>query len=276
MKLTFLGVRGSIPSPGPHTLKYGGNTTCLLLEFPGRGELIIDAGSGLRTLSTRLAESRGEIRMLLTHSHWDHISGFPFFVPIYQSGRRIHLFCAITEEHPVPGVLSQMQAPLFPVSHESLAADIRIEPITAGTVFSPLEGVEVTPIALNHPDPGLAFRIEADGKSLVFVTDNELRPPDPPVTAWSDWVEFCRDCDVLVHDATFTDAELPARAGWGHSSWEDSVRLGCDAGARTVMLFHHDIDRSDAELEAILREAREMAGDGCVVELARENAVVKI
>ena len=276
MIITFLGVRGSIPSPGPRTLKYGGNTTCLFVEFPGTGHLIIDAGSGLRTLNGRLAKCPDDIRMLLTHSHWDHISGFPFFLPVFQRGRRLHLYCNCTDEQPLPGVLLQMDTPLFPVCHEDLESDISIHRIAADSEFSPLDGVKVRTIALNHPDPGLAFRIEAGGKSLVFVTDNELSPPGTPKTPYEDWVDFAQGCNLLIHDANFTQEELAARSGWGHSAYEQAVRLGCDAGVGMLMLFHHDIDRSDYELDEIGRRAKALAGDRCGVELAREGLIVEI
>ncbi len=276
MIVTFLGVRGSIPSPGPHTLKYGGNTTCLMVEFEDGEKLIIDAGSGLRKLSKRFGDESEPVTMLLTHSHWDHILGFPFFSPIYQKGRTINLFCNCTDEQPLPGVLAQMQAPLFPVTHESLLSDIRIHRITDSQEFSPIEGVVVRTIGLNHPDPGVAFRIEADGKSLVFVTDNELRPPGEPTTTYDEWVAFAAGCDLLVHDANFTSAELPAHAGWGHSAYEDAVQLGCDAGVGTLCLFHHDTDRSDDALEKIGLKAIAQAGTGCQVELAREDALIKL
>ena len=276
MQVTFYGVRGSIPAPGPHTARYGGETVCVTVDFDDGRMLVLEAGSGLRSLGKRLAQSNDEILLFLSHQHWDHILGFPFFKPAYQPNRRIRVFCDWPEDEVLPALLRQMQAPLFPVTHDGLKADIQVTRIKTGQSFEILPGVWIHAQALNHPNGGLAFRIEADGRKLAFVTDNELHPPPDSPTTYQAWVEFVRGCNLLIHDATYRLHELESKKGWGHSAFEQAVNLACDSGVPSLVLFDHETDRSDDELDRIGVEASELAQGRCRVLVARESMTVRV
>lgn len=276
MEITFYGVRGSIPAPGAHTARYGGETVCATVGFDDGGMLVLDAGSGLRSLGKRLVGGNEEILLFLSHQHWDHIVGFPFFRPAYQPNRRIRIFCDWPEDEPLPALMGQMQAPLFPVTHEGLKADIQLTRLKGGESIEILPRVWIHTQTLNHPNGGLAFRIEADGRRLAFVTDNELHPPGDTPTPYRAWVEFVRGCDLLIHDATYRLSELRTKLGWGHSAFEQAVDLACDAGVPSLVLYDHETDRSDDEIDRIGVEASELAQGKCQVLLARESMTLRV
>ena len=241
------------------------------LEFGDDAFIVIDAGSGLRILGEQLAADKSEIHLFLTHNHWDHVMGFPFFVPAYQAQRKIRIY---TDWPGTAPLLEQMRAPFFPVEHEQLRSDISVTRTRSGLSIEPLPGLQVSFLALNHPNGGCALRIEADGKSLVFATDNELNPPGKPQTSWAQWLEFIGRCDLLIHDANYTREEHRSRMGWGHSAFEDAVQLACEAGARMLALYHHDIDRTDDELDQIGKQAAELADGRTQVIVARERQTI--
>ena len=276
MQVTFYGVRSSIPAPGLHTVRYGGDTVCILVEFDEGGRLVLDAGSGLRILGDRLLDSNEEIRLLLSHQHWDHILGFPFFKPAYQPKRKIRIYCDWPHDEAVPAILDQMRAPLFPATHEGLQADVRCIRLATGQSFEILPRIQVHCLELNHPNGGLAFRIEGDDRSLAFITDNELEAQGDAPTSYADWVEFARGSDLLIHDSTYRGAEIAQKRGWGHSTFEQTVQLGCDAGVGTVALFGHETDRSDEELDAIATDAVALAQGRCRVLVARQGMTFSV
>lgn len=254
MQITFHGVRGSIPSPGPDTASFGGNTSCVHVRFACGLHLVFDAGTGIRSLSTSLAGQDFPIHVMLTHSHWDHIQGFPFFAPIHEPDRQVHIFRSLPEgDTRYNGVLEQMNGHNFPVPHEALAAQVAY----AGNpeAFFAREEIRVRRKVLNHPGGGYAYRIDADGASLAFVTDNELDPPGEPATSYGEWVEFCSGADVLIHDAQYEQSDMPHKHGWGHSLVSQVRQLAHDAGVGCVVLYHHDPDRTDLEVDRILRES---------------------
>ena len=254
MKITFYGVRGSIPSPGPATASFGGNTSCVHVELKCGLHLVFDAGTGIRTLGNRLVGSDHPIQVLLTHSHWDHIQGFPFFAPIHQPEREINIFRSIPEgDSAFNGVLEQMNGHNFPVPRAALAS--AVEYAKAPEEFFARHDVSIRRQGLNHPGGGSAYRIDEDGASLAFVTDNELEPPDVPATSYADWVEFCADADVLIHDAQYLEDDMPHKHGWGHSLVSQVRQLAHDARVGCVVIYHHDPERSDLEVDAILRES---------------------
>lgn len=273
MQATFYGVRGSIPSPGQHTVRYGGNTSCMKLAFGQDDYIVIDAGSGLRNLGNLLAADDSEIHLFLTHNHWDHVMGFPFFAPAYQAQRKINIY---TDWPGAAPLLEQMRAPFFPVEHEQLRSDISVIKTHSGLRLEPLPGLQVGFQALNHPNGGCALRLEADGKCLVFATDNELNPPGEPQTSWEQWLAFIDNCDLLIHDANYTRAEHSSRMGWGHSAFEDAVQLACEAGVGALALYHHDIDRSDAALDQIGETAQSIAGGRTQIIVAREGQTIAV
>jgi phosphoribosyl 1,2-cyclic phosphodiesterase len=251
MKITFYGVRGSIPAPGVQTVKYGGNTACVFVEFKNGRHLILDAGTGIRGLGRRLMATQEPINLLLSHVHWDHIQGFPFFAPIYQPGRLLRVFPnAIDGYTTMVALLSQMDGASFPVHRRDLPCDIQCI-VGAEQDLLMGNGINVVTQPLNHPGGGRAFRIEEEGASCAYLTDNELFPPYPVSTTYQEWVEFCKGVDVLIHDAQYVEADMPLKHGWGHSVVSQVLALARDAEVGTLVLFHHDPDRSDLELDQI-------------------------
>ncbi len=255
MIATFYGVRGSIPAPGPTTVKYGGNTSCVYLELASGTDIILDAGTGIRALGTRLERTDTALCLLLSHRHWDHIQGFPFFTPIYQKGREIRVFAGVEDSGSLLSVLEQMDGATFPVHAKDLPS--RIERFYAPDVPRELDNDQVKVLVkpLNHPGGGLAFRVEEDGVAIAYVTDNELAPPGAVHTSYDEWVAFCRGLDLLIHDAQYQETDMPHKHGWGHSLISQVRQLALDAEVGTLALFHHDPERSDVELEQIQHES---------------------
>ena len=254
MIITFYGVRGSIPSPGPDTARYGGNTSCVYIELANGNKLILDCGTGIRKLGKRLAHTDDAIDILLSYGHWDHIQGYPFFEPIYQPGRRIRVFTGTQGEHgKLCSLFNQIDGAYFPVSAEQLPSLGECITEDPGTVLRE-DNINVRRARLNHPGGGHAFRIEEDGTSCVYITDNELEPPSKVATNYDQWVAFCRDVDVLIHDAQYLESDLPRKHGWGHSVVTQVRQLAVDAEAACLVMFHHDPDRSDAEIDFIQQE----------------------
>jgi phosphoribosyl 1,2-cyclic phosphodiesterase len=258
VRVTFYGVRGSIPVPSQQTVRYGGNTSCIHIELPNGKDVVIDAGTGIRLLGSHIYRSSAPIYLLLSHNHWDHVQGFPFFAPIYQKDRIIHVFdgghfdgCHESEEQMFSSLLMQMDGANFPVDAHDLPSNIVIEHTLA---FLRDQGLEVTTQPLNHPGGGLAFRLEYQGVSCVYATDNELSPPGAMRTRYEEWVAFCRGADVLIHDAQYLDADMPLKHGWGHSVVSQVRQLALDANVECLALFHHDPDRTDSEVKQIQRD----------------------
>jgi phosphoribosyl 1,2-cyclic phosphodiesterase len=277
MTVDFWGVRGSIPSPGPSTVRYGGNTPCVTITFDDDRILVLDAGTGIRRLGQWLGTTTHEIFIAITHRHWDHIEGFPFFAPIYQSLRAIHLL-------PVPNVTDGWSLlRLMDGVHSAVERDLlqaRFSREEEG-LWRRLEecGIAVRMIAHNHPGGATGFRIESGGRVIVYMTDNELDPPGEPTTPHNAFIEFCRGADLLIHDATFLDEEIAARRGWGHSTMEQTCDLARESGVRRVVLFHHEPDRTDDELDAIaVRAAALLKHNGGDAEaiVAREGLSIRL
>jgi phosphoribosyl 1,2-cyclic phosphodiesterase len=273
VKATFYGVRGSIATPGIETVRYGGNTSCLHVELDDGSQLVIDAGTGIRKLGDRLAESEEPLTLLFSHHHWDHIQGLPFFRPLYQEGRQIRLLSAYLKKSEAMAVLDQMIDPHFPVSSENLHADISVLELDAQGEIRIGDAV-IRACPTNHPGGGAGYRIDTASGSLAFVTDNELFPPGKPTTSYDEWKAFLDEVDVLIHDAMYTSGELEQAHGWGHTSIDQALQLGCDCHAGHLVLFHHDPSRTDDQLDAILAENRQRAaeqGCRCRVSLATEG-----
>jgi len=251
MKITFYGVRGSIPSPGPATARFGGNTPCVHIQLENEKDVIFDAGTGIRNLGHILKRSITPIYLIVGHSHWDHIQGYPYFEPIFQPGRNIFVFPGNSDTHTrLCDVFDQLDGSHFPI----LAAELpsHAECITENPEIAlARHGINVTRKRLNHPGGGYAYRLEEDGSSVAYITDNELYPPGKTTTPYEEWVSFCKGVSVLIHDAQYTESDMPQKQGWGHSIVSQVRQFAIDAGVETLVLFHHDPDRSDTELEQI-------------------------
>jgi phosphoribosyl 1,2-cyclic phosphodiesterase len=271
MKVRFWGVRGSIASPGPKTVRYGGNTTCIEIRTDNNELIIIDAGTGIFPLSqTLLAELPVTANVLITHSHWDHIQGLPFFIPNFIPGNTLRLHGAFD---PVSGngieqVMSvQLQYSYFPVREAEMRA--RIEYVTV-MPNQPVQvgSATVTPYLLNHPVVNFGYRIECDDKSVFFTGDHE--PPyniyDPGDEEYAEYQGFVdeknaavlaamTDVDVLIADCSYTTQEYPAKKGWGHGTFSSSISAAVQARAKLLFCTHHEPTRSDDALEQVFAQA---------------------
>jgi len=262
VKIKFWGCRGSIPAPGLHTLRYGGNTTCVELRPPGGGIMIIDAGSGIRPLGKQILKEKDvtEVHLLLTHSHWDHLMGFPFFTPAYFEKYNINVHGGPNAKKSLRNYLMhQMTPPFFPVEFTVMKANFRLG--QNGSHTGCIAGVDFEAIELSHPNGGYGFKLSADGASFVFLTDNEPAYPHEGGLPRERYVEFCRGADLLVHDAQYTDEEYRLTRGWGHSTFAAATQLAIDAGVRRLGLFHHDPDRPDDELDRLVEGCRAMIAE---------------
>ncbi len=266
----FWGVRGTVPCPGAATLRYGGNTACIEVMC-GRQRLIFDAGTGLREFGASLAGQTGlRAHVFLTHTHIDHINGFPFFRPAYSPGNSFELWAGhlTAREGGLQGVLATlMKAPIFPVPLDIMHACIAFHDFQAGATLEPFPNVVLRTAALNHPQGATAYRIEFGGKSICYVTDTEHREGelDQRILA------LIKGSQIVIYDATYTEAEYPRHRGWGHSTWNEGVRLCEAAGADRLVAFHHDPDHDDAFMDEVAL-ALAKARPGSVV--AREGMVL--
>lgn len=280
MRVKFWGTRGSIPTPGPDTVVYGGNTPCVEVRLRSGGRLILDAGSGIRRLGLALAaDPRLEAGLLLTHVHWDHIQGFPFFAPAYRDSTALDIYGLEVAHRKIERLLSdQMEQVYFPVDLSSLRAKLVFHDLDAPAFDC--GGARIRTIRANHTTETVAFRIEEEGRSLVYMPDNELaRCGEPGATPYEAFVEFCGGADLLIHDAQYADLTYARFRGWGHSTFEQALALGVDAGARRLALFHHDPQSTDVELERRVAWCRAEAiarGAAVEVDAAREDAEVDL
>ncbi len=277
MKIRFWGTRGSIAAPGRDTTLYGGNTTCLEVRFDSGETVIIDAGTGIRRLGEGLRGgcSAEPTALLITHVHWDHIIGFPFFATSLEPGTEL-----LVDGHPnaVTGLRHTLDNPMgggyFPLGIEDLK--IRIKQMNR-IAERPLElnGASVESIPLRHPQGGMGFRLREAGRTLAFITDNELADDE----AIEEYASFCAGADVLIHDAQYAPQEIPARRGWGHSDFHAALELARRAEVGRLVLFHHDPARTDAELKAfelLCRDLVEKRKWDLAVEAAREDAEIRL
>jgi phosphoribosyl 1,2-cyclic phosphodiesterase len=256
MLIRCWGARGSIPVSGQEYLRYGGDTTCLEVRT-GSGEVVIvDAGSGIRRLGNRLLdEGRRDFTLIFTHAHWDHILGFPFFKPIYRHGMRIRLLGCPFVQRSVREMISRIMAPPnFPVHFDEIRADVDYAE-ACGLSFE-IGPLTVTPIALSHPNQGMGYRFEEDGKSFVFLTDNELAYRHPGGLDYEDYRIFASGADLLIHDAEYRPEDYRLTRAWGHSVFTDALRLALEANVARLGLFHHNQERTDQDIEQIVEECR--------------------
>lgn len=268
-RLRFWGTRGSIPSPGPSTVRYGGNTPSVEVRTPSGTLVLLDAGTGIRELGRALiARANGSPitgDIFLTHAHWDHIQGIPFFAPAFQRGNRFTIWGAKSLAASIRRVVRDQMSPVvFPVAFEELAATFEFRELTDERHSS--DGFDVRAFPVRHPGGALGYRFapgpggdRAVGSSFVYISDNEIRAADASASndRWrAKLVDFIRGSRLLIHDATYTEDEYESHRGWGHSTYGDAVALALESGVETLVLFHHSPDRSDDELDGRLAECR--------------------
>jgi phosphoribosyl 1,2-cyclic phosphodiesterase len=264
--LIFWGTRGSIPTPGSGTNRYGGNTACISIANPAGRLVILDAGSGLRPLGHELmVRGNGSFTadILLSHTHWDHIQGLPFFKPLSAKGNSFCIYGAAQEGVALEEILRRQMDPMvFPVPLKALSAGLRVTEVSEGE-FS-IQDFTISTIRLRHPGTTLGFRLvpAGGGQEVAYVTDNELGPGGTsPVAA--DWrarlVSFLTGTDILIHDAMYSDQIIQARAGWGHSTPRQAVELAAEARCRRLLLFHHEPEHDDAAIDRLLAHTRAYA-----------------
>ncbi|MGE4293102.1 MAG: MBL fold metallo-hydrolase [Desulfovibrio sp.] len=294
MRVRFWGVRGSLPAPGPDTVRYGGNTSCIEVLSDSGDRIILDGGTGIRPLGLELAaRSPMDCVVFVTHTHWDHIQGLPFFVPLFIPGNRVTI-------HGPPDPVNmrgmecvleiQMAYPYFPVRKTELQADIVFETLAEGQCVE-RGALRVTSILMNHSSFNLGYRVDdvEQGTSLFFTGDHEpfaniYSPEEDGFAEYQEAVDgrnarldaLVAGVDLVVADAQYTESEYPTRRGWGHTAMPQAVEFALRAGATQILLTHHETARSDSELDALLVELRQRyAGSGIDIDFAREGGIVE-
>ncbi len=281
MKITFWGTRGSIAAPGRDTVVYGGNTTCVEVSLASGHTVVIDAGTGMRNFGDAILTRNGlvDIHLLMTHVHWDHLLGFPFFGPLYDASTRVVVDgCRRGLESLKRIFTTNYVDGVWPIRFEDLKATI--EPgnrLLHGNLE--LEDVVVESHQLQHPQGGMGFKFTEDSRSFVFLTDNELLENGWHGSSTADFVRFCQAADLLVHDCQYLPEEMAMRRGWGHSDLTSVVDLALAAGVKKLLLFHHDPWRTDQEVAEMVAQAQERvrgANSALAVDAAQEGSTVSV
>ena len=277
MHIKFWGTRGSIPVPGKDTTIYGGNTTCLEITLESGRVIIIDAGTGIRPLGEQLIGDRAkvDIHLLITHIHWDHVWGFPFFNPVYEPTSKITIDGFPTCMKGLRATFdNKMGDGFFPIKFDDLKAEISyLDTLNHGPLK--IDSVVIDSVSLQHPQGGFGFRFREGKKTLVFITDNELTEE-----AWagrhpSDFIKFCKDADILIHDAQYTPEEKEKRSGWGHSDYVAALNLALESHVKRFVLFHHDPSRKDPEVVSFKNHCEDLANKKKVdiaIDAAKEGS----
>ncbi|NER81472.1 MAG: MBL fold metallo-hydrolase [Leptolyngbya sp. SIO1D8] len=272
--IRFWGVRGSIACPGPQTVRYGGNTSCLEMRVGGK-LLIFDGGTGLRVLGLKLlSEMPLDAAMFFTHSHWDHIQGFPFFVPAFVPGNKFQIYGAVAPNGSTieQRLNDQMLHPNFPVPLQVMGADLKFCDIEVGETVE-LGDIKVENALLNHPGEAVGYRVSWAGKTAAYITDTEHFPDrlDENVL----WLS--RDADVMIYDATYTDNEYynekSSKVGWGHSTWQEAVKVAEAANVKQLVIFHHDPLHNDDFMDEMAQDTMEKFPNSVI---AREGMVIDL
>lgn len=281
IKLTFWGVRGTLPVPGRNTVRYGGNTSCVSLEFPKDNLFIFDAGTGIKELSNCLISEKHaptKATIFISHPHWDHINGLPFFAPLYTKGNEFEICGPSNGDMSMRELISgQMDGVYFPINIKGFNAAVSFRNL--GEERFDIDTIKIQTMFLNHPGQCLGYRLDYKGKSICYVTDNEIYTESSRLYSKSyvnKLADFVSDTDVLITDCTYTDEEYEEKIGWGHSSVNQVVKLADRARVKNLYLFHHDPDQTDNDIDNKLKMAQavlEKRGSStiCIVPKEKES-----
>ena len=258
MELALWGTRGSLASPGPETVRYGGNTSCVEVR-DGRGTVLaLDAGTGIRRMGDALVREQGRVDVLLTHLHMDHVQGLGFFGPLYQEGREVHIWGPQSPTLSIKERLARyLSPPLFPVRLRDLPCKLTLHDVPLGEFTIGMLRINAQLVC--HPGPTVGYRISENGTSMAYLPDHEPAlgwPSFPGPREWMSGLKLAQDVDLLIHDTQYTDDEYDAHVGWGHSSLGQALAFAEAAGVARLMTFHHDPEHSDAQLDRMLKTAK--------------------
>lgn len=265
VELRFWGVRGTLPVPGPRSVRYGGNTSCVTMGFTNDRLFVFDAGTGIKALSTHLLglKQRVQAKLFITHPHWDHINALPFFVPMYIQGNDFEILGASHGSQGMEALVNaQMDGVFFPITTREFGSRVTYRDLREGSYV--IDGVTVDTMMLSHPGYCLGYKVTYKGRKLAYITDNELFLPDHPMydrVYVERLINFVRGADVLITDTNYMDEVYPMKVGWGHSSVGQVVRLAHAAEVKGLYLFHHDPDQSDDDIDIKLDRAAKMLAE---------------
>ncbi len=266
IELTYWGVRGTLPVPGKKSLKYGGNTCCVSIQFPKNNLFILDAGSGIKQLSNHLLSTQGpklHAKILISHPHWDHINALPFFVPLYIPGNEFEILGASHGDITMRELISaQMDGVYFPITMKEFASRTYFRNLKEEEIE--INNIKLKTMLLSHPGTCLGYRLEYKNRSICYITDNELFPENSRnynLDYWEKLTAFLSSADILITDTTYTDEEYKQKSTWGHSSVSQVVKLAHQAGVKELHIIHHDPDQNDDDIDMKLKTAQKLLAE---------------
>ncbi len=259
MKVTIWGTRGSLATPGPESVRYGGNTCCVEVRGSDGTVLVLDAGTGIRRLGDSLEPAMKRVDILLTHLHIDHIQGLGFFGPMFDCEKEVHIWGPSSTTMDLRGRLARyLSPPLFPIGLRDVPCGLELHDVVDVGKFQ-IGGFEISAALVCHPGPTVGYRVTGDGASVTYLPDHEPALGANSLPQEPDWIsgfELAAGADLLIHDAQYTDEEYSPRVGWGHSTFADAVRFAAATSVKRLVLFHHDPSHSDTMLDSLFEETR--------------------